>query len=195
MRNSSWAGTKVSALTSLSYSTLATAWNGQQLPYLTIWLDRNGDSVRDDRLWFEPAFSEADAGNGNPSPQADAALNVWQTWDALGGMWYADSMPGPGSNAFTIAEYLAVPANINATIINDASQGIGGIRVTSGFASAGNNFNAYVDNFTIGTAGGATTYDFELQAAVVPEAGSLAIWSVIALIGGAKVWKRYRLVG
>jgi hypothetical protein len=186
LRNSSWAGTRIDELTALSYSTLATAWNGQQVPFLTIWLDLDGDTVRDDRLWFEPAYSDAGAGNGNPNPQPSVALGVWQTWDALAGMWYSDLAAGPGSNAITLAAYLALPGNANATIINDAGQGIGGIRVTSGFASASDDFNAYVDNFTIGTAANSITYDFELQdAGVVPEASSIIIWSVISLIAGS----------
>lgn len=174
MRNSTWAGTRLDALTALSYSTYVTAWNGQQVPYLTIWLDLDGNGTRDDRIWFEPDYSSAGAGNGNPAPQADPVLNAWQTWDALNGMWYNDNGPsGPGSNAITLAAYIA--ANLNATIINDAGQGIGGIRIASGFASAANNFNANVDNFTIGTAAGTTTYDFELEEAAVPEPGTLAL--------------------
>jgi len=175
LRNSSWAGTRIDALTTLSYSTYATAWNGQQLPYLTIWLDTDGDGARDDRLWFEPTYSEADAGNGNPFPQQDLALNTWQTWDALNGMWYSDNIAGPGSNAITLAAYLAQKPN--ATIINDAYQSIGGIRVASGFASPEDNFNANVDNFSIGTAAGTTTYNFE----VVPEPATVCLLGLGAL--------------
>jgi hypothetical protein len=175
LRNSAWAGTRIDALTSLSYSTYSTAWNGSQLPYLTIWLDTDNNGTRDDRLWFEPTYSRAGAGNGNPSPQADPVLNQWQTWDALDGMWYSDVLGGPGANAMTLSQYLALRPD--ATIINDAGQGIGGIRIASGFASASDNFNAYVDNFTIGTAAGSKTYNFELTTptADVPEPGSLGL--------------------
>jgi len=157
MRNSAWAGTRIDALTVLKYSTYATAWNGQQLPYLTIFLDTDGDSVRDDRLWFEPDYSGPGAGNGNPNPQAPVALNTWQTWDCLAGMWYSDNIAGPGSNAITLAAYLAQKPN--ATIINE---GPGGIRVASGFASPGDVFDANVDAFVIGTATSQKTYNFEL---------------------------------
>jgi hypothetical protein len=160
-RNIGFAGTKIADLTSLGYSTFASAWNGQQLPYLTIWLDTG------DRLHFEPDFSKATAGNGNPNPQDPAALNTWQTWDALNGMWYSDNFAGPGSNAVTLAGYLTLAGTPNAAIA-DASPGvIGGIRLTSGFGSDTDNFNANVDNFTIGTAGGSTTFNFE--PAAVPE--------------------------
>ncbi len=159
LRNSSWAGTRMDALTSLKYSTYATSWNGQQLPYLTIWVDTDGDSSMDDRLWFEPDFSSAGAGNGNPNPQPPAALNTWQTWDCLAGMWYSDTVAGPGSSAITLAAYLQVKPN--ATIVN-ASGSLGGIRVASGFASPGDVFDAYVDAFTIGTAASTAIYNFEL---------------------------------
>ncbi|HMP08475.1 MAG TPA: hypothetical protein PJ982_19165, partial [Lacipirellulaceae bacterium] len=119
LRYSGAAGIRIDELTSLSYSTYATDWNGSQLPYLTIWLDLDGNGTRDDRLWFEPTYSRAAAGNGNPNPQADPVLNAWQTWDALDGMWYADTAAGPGSNAITLAAYLALPGKANATIIND----------------------------------------------------------------------------
>lgn len=191
LRNSAWAGTSLSALTSLSYSTYATDWNGAQLPYLTIWLDLDGNGSRDDRLWFEPAYSNGGYGNGDPNPQADVALNTWQTWDALNGMWYSDNQFGPGADAVTFATYLA--ANPSATIINDAAQGIGGIRVATGFASPGDNYNTYVDNFTIGTDAGEVTYNFEpLDNGVVPEPMTLAVWSVLSLCGSAVAWRAKR---
>jgi hypothetical protein len=172
LRNDAFAGTRLDALTELKYSTYATSWNGQQLPYLTLWLDTNNDTIRDDRLWFEPAFSEAGAGNGNPNPQPNVALNTWQQWDVLDGMVYNDNGPsGPGSNAITFSDYLT--ANPDATIVNDAGQSIGGIRIATGFASAGDNFDTNVDAFIIGTAAGSTTYNFE--AVAIPEPASIAL--------------------
>lgn len=166
LRLSDWSGTAIADLTSLSYSTYATSWNGQQMPYLTIYLS-NGD-----RLWFEPDYSSAGAGNGNPSPQADPVLNTWQTWDALNGMWYTDNFFGAGSNAKTWADVLTAEGS-GVTIVADGA-GRGGIRIASGFASSNDVFNAYVDNFTIGTGAGTTTYDFE----AVPEPSSLALIGV-----------------
>ena len=118
-------------------------------------------------------------GNGNPNPQPGTTLNLWQTWDARLGMWYSDNMAGPGANAITLAAYLALKPN--ATIINDAYQGIGGIRIASGFASPEDNFNAYVDGFTIGTAAGTTTYDFE----PVPEPTTMIAGALLLLPFGA----------
>ena len=140
-------------------------------------MDTTGGNVRNDRLWFEPAYSSAGAGNGDLNPQPNVAQNQWQTWNTLTGMWYSDngnpSSNGPGSNAITLAAYLA--AFPNATIVNDAGQGIGGIRIASGFASSSDNFNANVDAFTIGTAASTTTYDFE-PASPVPEPATILVF-------------------
>jgi hypothetical protein len=169
-RNVGFAGTKIADLTSLGYSTFASAWNGSQLPYLTIWLDTG------DRLHFEPTYSSAGAGNGNANPQGDVALNTWQTWNALAGMWYSDNFAGPGSNAVTLAGYLTLAGTPDAKIA-DAAPGIGGIRLTSGFASPSDNFDANIDNFTIGTLSGTTTFDFEATA--VPETSAFMFGSML----------------
>jgi len=182
-RNVGFAGTKIADLTSLSYSTFASAWNGQQLPYLTIWLNTG------DRLHFEPTYSAAGAGNGNPNPQANPALNTWQTWNALAGMWYSDEVPGPGSNAYSLAQYLSLPGNADATIV-DAAPGIGGIRLTSGFTSPGETFDTNIDNFTIGTLSGTTTFDFEATA--VPEAGAFVFGTMLCgVVGLAYGYRRF----
>jgi hypothetical protein len=200
LRNSSWAGTRLDALTSLSYSTYASSWNGSQLPFLNLYINYGSGTTRDDRLWFEPTYSSAGAGNGNPSPQANVALNTWQTWNALQGMWYSESgtpnsgvfpadLNGPGDHAITLAAFIAL--HPNATIINDPGQGgLGGIRIADGFASTTDNFNEYVDAFTIGTAAGTTTYDFELTA--VPEPTTMIAGVLLLLPFGASTLRRLR---
>jgi len=179
LRNSDWSGTSLSNLTTLSYSTYATAWNGSQLPWLRLYVAFNGDVNYDDRLVFEPVYSSAGAGNGDPNPQADVALNTWQNWNVLTGMVYSDIDGGPGSDAETFAQYLI--NHPTATIVSDDVQGIGGIRLTAGLASAEDNFNTYVDNFTIGTADGTTTYDFEPTAAPEPTTMTLGIAGALLL--------------
>lgn len=184
-----FAGTPLASLTSLSYSTYVTQWNGAQVPYLTVWLDLDGNGSRDDRLWFEPTYSDGGYGNGNPFPQAPVALNTWQTWNVLQGMVYNDNGPsGPGANAVQFSTYLT--ANPTATII-DAAPGVGGIRLATGFASASDNFNTYIDNFTIGVAGIDTNYDFE--PAAIPEASALLFGGVASCFAGAAAWRRLRL--
>ncbi len=182
LRSTSWAGTKLSDLTTLSYSTYATSFNGQQLPFVNLYLDVTGGTTFNDRLWFEPTYSEAGAGNGNASPQPNVAQNTWQSWDMLTGMWYSDSgtpnsvvFPadpnGPGDHAITLSTFLA--AYPNARIVNP-SPGVGGIRIASGFASPSDNFNTNVDAFAIGTAlDGTTTYNFE-----TPEPGTIVLASL-----------------
>jgi hypothetical protein len=185
LRSTNSAGTPLASITSLSYSTYATSIGGDQLPFLNLYVSSQGNGVYDDRLWFEPVYSSASAGNGNPNPQPNIALNAWQTWNAFTGMWYTDSgtpnanaFPsdpnGPGDHAITFAEFLA--AYPNATIVNP-SAGVGGIRLASGFSSPGDNYNTYVDAFTIGVNGVNTTYNFE----PVPEPATLSLFGLSAL--------------
>jgi hypothetical protein len=204
LRNSDWAGTRLDALTSLSYSTYATSDNGSQLPFVNLYLNYGTGTSRDDRLWFEPVYSSSTAGNNNPFPaQGPVALSTWQTWDMLKGMWYSDSgtpnsraFPadpnGPGDHAITLGDFLA--AHPNATIINDPGQGgLGGIRIASGFASPADDFNTNVDAFTIGTNSLTKTYNFEPAAAAVPEPSriiALAGLGGMALLGLA--WRLRR---
>lgn len=167
MRNDAWAGTMLSALTELSYSTYGTSWNGPlmgsggQMTYLTLYIDLNGDLTYDDRIFFEPEYSQAGYGNPfNMSPQPGPVLGVWQTWNCMTGMWYGDSFAGPGVDARPLSMYIA--ANPTARIVN-ANPTQGGIRIAAGFASPSDVFNVYVDNFRIATASSSAVYNFELN--------------------------------
>jgi hypothetical protein len=190
LRNSSYVGTSLASLTALSYSTYATAWNDSQLPWLRLYVAFNGDVNYDDRLVFEPTYSSSGAGNGDPSPQPSVLLNTWQSWDVLNGMVYSDLNGGPGSSAITFAQYLL--DHPTATIVSDNGQGIGGIRLTAGLASAGNNFDTYVDDFTIGTAAGTTTYDFELTPSSAPDTGATVMLLGFAL-AGLSAFRRWKI--
>ena len=178
-----WEGTKLADLTTLKYSTYATSWNGAQLPFFNIYLNLAGDvnGGRTDRLWFEPAYSNGLYGNNDPNPQADVALNTWQTWDILNGMVYNDNGPsGPGADAVPFSFYLA--ANPNAVIVASAP-GIGGIRIASGFASPGDDYDTNIDLVEIGTAAlGTTSYNFEVAA--VPEASAVLFAGLACGVSG-----------
>jgi hypothetical protein len=149
LRTALFSGTLLSDITALSYSTFATAWNGAQVPFVSMWIDLNGDTTVDDRVVFEPTYSAP------PNP----ALNVWQTWDVLAGNVYSLLNPVP----LLFSNYVA--ARPSARII-DAAPGLGGFRIASGFGSVGDTFDANVDNLTFGTALGSFTFNFE---ASVPE--------------------------
>ena len=117
-----------------------------------------------DRLTFEPTYS--------PS-QGAVALNTWQTWNALAGGWYDDNGNGNPGVAGVVSFSTMVADNPNTTIVNQ-SNGLGGVRFTSGFASAGDVFNTNVDAFTIGIGGSNTTYNFDPVTAV-PEPSTWAM--------------------
>lgn len=167
MRNDAWAGTLLSALTELGYSTYGTSWNGPmigsggQMTYLTLYIDLDGDLVYDDRLFFEPEYSQAGYMNpNNPTPQPGPVLGVWQTWNCMTGMWYGDTFAGPGVDARPLSWYIT--AHPTARIIN-ANPTQGGIRIAAGFASPTDVFNVYVDNFRIATSSSSAVYNFELS--------------------------------
>ncbi|TMC00145.1 MAG: hypothetical protein E6J40_02555 [Chloroflexi bacterium] len=86
---------------------------------------------------------------------------TWQKWDARNGCWW-DNNAELGSGGFLgvapLSDYIA--NHPDATIINP--NGVGGLRVTVGFASAGDTFDGNVDMVTVGVSGhGSTSYDFE----------------------------------
>ena len=124
-------------------------------------------------------------------------LNQWQTWDARNASsgWYDDRGThgaGPGSDSVSLATLLANLASdgyTNATIYNPSAT-LGGVRLATGFASPQDVFNTYVDNFSIGTSDGVTTYDFEPGAAV-PEPSSVVLGGA-SLALGLGAWLRRR---
>lgn len=171
LRNTGFVGLALSTINALSYSTYATQWNGQQLPYLVLYLS-NGN-----RLWFEPTYSDP--------PQGPIALNTWQTWDAYAGGWYDDNGVGKPGDANVVSFSAEVAANAGATIVN-SGDGLGGVRFGIGFASASDQFNAYVDNFTLNS----TTYNFDPVAATpVPVPGTISLF-VGGLCGLGALYRR-----
>jgi hypothetical protein len=175
LRNTGYVGTSLGSITALSYSTYATAWNGQQLPFLVLYLS-NGD-----RLWFEPAYSPA---------QGAVTLNTWQTWNAFAGGWYDDDGTGtPGTGVVSFSALQA--ANPGTTIVNQGN-GLGGIRFGVGFASPDDKFDANIDAFTIGIDGVNTTFNFEPSAVPGPIAGAGLPGLLLAGGGLLGLWRRKR---
>ena len=157
LRNTNYSGTLLSSLTALGFSTYATSWNGQQVPYLMLNIDWDGDGVVDDNIFFEPPYQTPASGNSALPNQGDAVLNTWQTWNALVGGWWSNNWGGmtPGTGVQSLATYIA--AFPNASIVN-SSTGLGGVRLIYGWASLEDVFNGYVDKVTINS----TTYDFDV---------------------------------
>lgn len=185
-------GILLSSITELKYSTFvptAADFNGQQVPWLTLWVATDGTNY-DDRLRFEPTYSPA---------QGPITTGTWQQWDGLTGKWYDDnSTLGSGPSVASAVSWsdLITALGPTATLINDPTQGIGGLRIASGFSSAGDHYNTNVDEFILGTTAlGTTTYDFEkTSAAPVPLPAAAGVgFSMLGGFGGlAALRKRFR---
>lgn len=166
-RNTAYAGTLLSQLEVLSYSTFVDVdGSGGQAPYLNLLIDTDGNGTSDDQLFFEPAY-QTGAYSGDPVPnQGTVTPGVWQTWDAMAGGWWALSSGTFGPPLVTLSTYIA--AHPTATIVN-SSGGLGGIRIIAGLgAPAWDNFLGAADNVSIDTTTTAlVTYDFEPDAGTV----------------------------
>lgn len=195
LRNTGYSGVLLSSITALSYSTYMTQNNGQQFPYFGLMISTTGGSVSNDTLFFEPPYQTPGAGNPSLPNQGPTALNQWQTWDAFSGGWWdnnGNANPGSGPNGVdSLASFLALFPN--ATIVN--AGGLGGVRFNVGFASANNQFDGYLDAFTIGINGQNTTYNFELAAvSAVPEPSTWAMMLIGFGCLGFFGYRRSRLV-
>ena len=151
-----WAGTPLSALTEIAYSTYVQSNNSGQAPALELAIDNNGDGTRDDQLVFEPVYQ---TGNypGVIQNGGMVLLNTWQTWNGMTGGWWAASDETAGPSTYTLASYLA--AHPMATIIDEPT--LGGVILTGGGGNTWNNFVGSADALTIGSASRTVTYNFE----------------------------------
>jgi hypothetical protein len=169
-------GLPLADLTSLSYSTYVTSNNGQQFPYIQISVSDNGGTTPTDVLTFEPPYQTLAAnGNSNLPDQGATQLNEWQTWNAQTGGWYWGNSLGGDGQEDTLADYLA--ANPDATIVANSPYFPGGITFLSGYADPTLPDNGYIDDVTIGTTTGTTTFDFE----ATPEPSSVVLGAVALL--------------
>jgi hypothetical protein len=169
VRNTQYAGTLLSDITKLTYSTYIERRDTLvDTPFMVLHVDVNGDGLADDVLNFAPWYQTKKYLVPGVLDQWSSKTNTWQTWDALhGGWWLADMTsdallllndPDHKGKLFTLVDYLRLYPS--ATIQN-LPNGLGGIRVGVGGPTFANNFIGYMDQYTIGVKGVNTTYDFE----------------------------------
>ncbi|QDV72489.1 hypothetical protein [Botrimarina mediterranea] len=170
----------LATLTSLSYEWYrdATSTNSAaQHPSLRL-LVSNGASTG--YLVYEGAY------NGQPT----AATDTWVGADIVGSnfnLWSTGSLPsnapGKGLYTTTLSDW--------QSFLTDFSV----IGVSSGVGSGWGQFVGAVDNITFGFSGSETTYNFEVRDdGVVPEPGTLAVWSALGLCGSVVAWPTRRRV-
>lgn len=149
LRTSVFHGMRIADIEILQYTTYVEQWNGQQIPYLTIYVNRDGDpdGAPDDRLIFEAYFSTPESGLGS---QHNVAANVWQEWDVANGNSYTDSSAG----YFTFAAYAALFPD---AVIVPQDESRPGFRLANGFASPEDAFTTYIDSVTVN----GVTYEIE----------------------------------
>jgi hypothetical protein len=160
LRNTLYAGVKLTDLTNLTYWAYSAVNNGQQFPYLTLAVSYTVPSPGTDTLFFELPYQQPFTGNPSCPDQGPTAMNTWQKWDALHGCWW-DNNAELGSGGLLGVQPLSVfiSNHSDAAIYNPSS--LGGLRVAVGFASSTDNFDGNVDAVTIAHSTTKTTYNFE----------------------------------
>jgi hypothetical protein len=198
--SSSLNGVILGDLTTLSYSTYDTTNNGQQFPYLKLYLTWDGGADQD-AIYFEPPYQTATTGDPSLPDQGATAINTWQTWNALEGGWWDDSgacnqgvsepaVPKQGVCSLSeLSSLLGVSLN-DITIDGTNPPDGDGLSLRVGGADPGDSFNGYVDNVTIGVSGTDTTYDFE-PAAATPEPGTIVLMGAGLLLLGTAGRKKH----
>jgi hypothetical protein len=143
LRTGAYNGVKLSSLTALDYYTyVSQTGSGGQAVYIDLYVDNDLNGTQDDTLTFEPVY------NGT------VTTNTWQHWNALTGLWWADSSGGPPP-LFTLSSYIS--SHPNARII-----GSDGFVLAAGCGGAAwTNFVGNADKLTIGVSGRSTTYNFD----------------------------------
>jgi hypothetical protein len=167
-------------LTRLDYYSCEVRNNLQQWPFVVLEIDRNKDNQIDDEIIFEPAYQSDDGGvcGLTQSMQPEPVYNEWQFWDGLRkdptdgtfrACWWSFEDPDfpPGFTIRPLRDYIAKYPD--AAIVNrDGNHG--GVQVMHGFSSPSDEYDGWVDAFTIGkdingskgqTQNSTITYDFE----------------------------------
>jgi hypothetical protein len=150
LANFDWENTPISSINAFSYSTYRTSGDSpNQVPSLNIVLDYNGaDTGGFTTLVFEPVY------NTNQGTITDG---IWQSWDAYSGgnatWWSSKEIPGVCAFDCFVSWNTIVTNNPSAVIL-------GGVGINQGSGNPA--LIAAADALTIGTANGATTYDFDI---------------------------------
>lgn len=150
-----WAGTPLSAITALSYSTYRSSDSvpGVSLPALNLRVDLDGNGVVDRYVVFEPYLQ----------PSANAALpGVWQSWDAIAGgtaTWWISGQPTCGqATPCTWSALLGIYPNAQ---ILEGLDFPGSLGFNQGSGNPG--LTAAADMLRVATSGRDVTYDFEMD--------------------------------
>ena len=171
MRNTNYAGVRLTSLTELTYYAYLTtnAGNFQQFPYLSLNVSNTGGPTADDTLFFEPPYQSTATGGFSCAHQAIALDLTWQKWDALNGCWWDNNgeLGNGGTDTSPLTVYITL--HPNAAIVNPS--GVGGLRLAVGFASNTDLFDGNIDMVTVGVSGHSTSYDFEPPAACTESDG------------------------
>lgn len=160
MRNTNYGGTKLSALSELTYYAYSAVNNGQQFPFLSLDVLASTTATGHDRLFFEPPYQQPTTGNPTCPDQGPTISATWQKWDALNGCWWDNNGELGGGGLLGVQPLSAyIAAHPDAAIVNYT--GLGGLRLAVGFASNTDNFDGNIDMVTVGVAGQSTSFDFE----------------------------------
>jgi hypothetical protein len=156
LSNLAYAGTRLADITSLGYSSYSEGASTILAPALHFDIDYNltdANTAWQGRLVYEPYQDGSVITPG-----------TWQTWTPMTGKWWASGAPGngtcPQSSPCTWSQVLTAFPNAGLRAGN------GWLHFRVGGPWTGG-FTGYVDNFTFGVTGNATTYNFERPASTL----------------------------
>ena len=146
-------GQLLSQVTQLGYSSHQVSGNAAATISLQLQVDydvTDANNAFQGRLVFEPYQTPANV----------VQQNVWQTWNAMAGRWWASGSPGntlcPQATPCTWSQVLSNWPNVGI----HGNPGLGAIIFRAG-GPTGFSFTGSVDNFTLGISGVDTTYNFD----------------------------------
>jgi hypothetical protein len=159
-----FAGTPLSDITALQYSTYRTSGTSAQVPSLGFDIDTDNtvaDTTYEGRLTYEPYFTQT------------VNTGAWQTWDTLNdsagtgtGNWWFSHAGGNVTTTCTQSDPCTW-AQVKAAFPNASMRTVGQfILRTNGATNEA--FDGNADNLTVGISGTNTTFDFEPAVAPVP---------------------------